>query len=128
MSGFDKQRARAICEAATPGPWRIDGRHEADDAMHTGVDYIESAGGDRIVCGDSGVYPPCLPDATFIAESRTLLPAALDRIERLEALLRETLDALDYIDAAFVPKFLADGGPTQAQRRRAEIRKELVNA
>jgi hypothetical protein len=86
------KRAREICEAATSGPWRCDGLHEYDDGSPFGVDFIESASGEQIVVADSGVYPPHGPDATFIAESRALLPEALDEIDRLRALLVEACD------------------------------------
>ncbi len=77
-----REATRAICDAATPGPWFAEpiGDRDQHAIQHgrtiQGVlrwqGYLNS-----LDCGeDDGT-------ATFIAHARTALPAALDEIERL---------------------------------------------
>ena len=63
--------ARALCDAATPGPWI--------EQPHPGI-QISAIGG--VSCDDG-----CIgwSDAAFIAAARTLLPAALDALEEERA-------------------------------------------
>jgi hypothetical protein len=56
-----------LAKAATPGPWRIDGRHDYGDGSPYGIDCIENESGERIVIADCGVYPPHGATAEFIA-------------------------------------------------------------
>lgn len=73
ISDDDLKRWRALCAAATPGPWTIE------------WDNDEQKGVSRIV-GDT---------ARFIAESRTALPRLLDEVEALRASLHEAKDRID---------------------------------
>jgi hypothetical protein len=82
---IDRQFLRDLCSRATPGPWRIYGRHERSDGSPYGIDFIENEQGDQIVCGDSGVYPPDGPDAEFISASRTAIPELLDALDAADA-------------------------------------------
>lgn len=70
---IDVKALRAICDAASPGPW------EASD-----TNAIETEDGCLIgYCGgaaDDGLKA----DAAFIAAARTALPAALDELEQLQ--------------------------------------------
>jgi len=98
---FDKQGAREICEKATPGPWRV--------SIANGYEHIwrfvrcnppTGRSEDTYIAGTTGrrkdgivaalscetVIEEACNDASFIAEARTLLPAALDRIDELESL------------------------------------------
>lgn len=79
---------RALCDAATPGPWAVYDR-TPEDIERPGIDgvYAEPQGkySGRIVETDFGCYPPYKRDAAFIAAARTALPEALDEIERLAA-------------------------------------------
>ncbi|WP_028559828.1 hypothetical protein [Paenibacillus pinihumi] len=69
---------RAICEAATEGPWTADGSYvEIPDDFYVGERGPLAYGG--VEGGDE--------NATFIAEARTGWPAALDRIAELEAVV-----------------------------------------
>jgi len=81
---------RALCEAATPGPWVVT-RHNwecgsinwlaANDRDVDGNFYAhiqDGAGGDP---GERN--PRAKQDAAFIAAARTALPEALDEVERL---------------------------------------------
>lgn len=96
---------RERCDLATSGPWKQDDKDWAmihppydicgeDHAPITGFDSVDRK-----------------PDATFIAHSRTDIPALLDEVERLRAALRFYADessftipagsgsVVDYIDA-----------------------------
>ncbi len=77
--------ARAICDAATPGPWyALPAYDDRSGGIATRPDR-EGYGAD-IVRTDSGIYPPVRSDAEFIALARDLLPLALAEVERLRAL------------------------------------------
>lgn len=86
MTPAEFAKARALCEAATPGPWAL----EPNDANWS---FVVSEAGERNTIG----WLPTVIDATiasdadrsFIAAVRTLLPAALDEIERLQDLLAD---------------------------------------
>lgn len=78
---IDLDAARKLCAKATPGPW-----------IHTpGVaikEYVASDNGDfyismQQVHWDDGRATNAENNAPFIAAARTLLPQALDEIERL---------------------------------------------
>lgn len=74
--------ARKIIEAATPGPWSAFKKHKYHETP------VILAGSPRVkngiyVCACSG-GDDGMDDANFIAVARTLLPQALDEIERLQ--------------------------------------------
>jgi hypothetical protein len=71
---------RALCDAATPGPWKSGRGYEQSDPGA----YVSAAGGPIIACDEVAPSPA---DAALIAEARTALPAALDEIERLRRAL-----------------------------------------
>jgi hypothetical protein len=85
---FDKRRAvELLAPRLSPPPWRA----QHDDEGSTVV-----AVGRAVARLPYNRNPWDHDDAEFIAESRTLLPAASERIERLEQLLAEaTLLAID---------------------------------
>lgn len=91
MTEADEKRAREICKAATVGPWRYCGASDGTCpcgliwAGHQNDTVARSYSGENESSGR-------LEDATFIAESRTLLPACLDEIERLRALVLEACE------------------------------------
>ncbi len=96
---IDIKAARALCEQATPGPWTAgpwawwstsdnayvvcsddgDGRHVASIDHDIGADH------------DCPQFENNEADAAFIAASRALVPALLDRIEQLEEMMHEAL-------------------------------------
>lgn len=111
MSDFDVPAARALCDAATKGPWCV---WDGPAYVGGGHDLCIGSGGDKWIAnmderncrtldqskahGDEHDAPDVCPicslsadditkeqrgTADFIAASRTLLPAALDEIERL---------------------------------------------
>lgn len=71
MDSLDK--LRALCDAATPGPWEVDGSGIYSKVIHK--DY----GRPWLVSGQ--VYPN---DGDFIAAARTALPALIELCEALE--------------------------------------------
>ena len=83
----DFEQDRKICEAATPGEWRI-GKYgqcviaDSEYGTHTDKGAAEYYGG-NLVC--ESTYPQ---NATFIAAAREGWPAALDRIAELERQLQ----------------------------------------
>jgi hypothetical protein len=81
MTDIDIDAARALCDAATPGPWVWFGD------LSIGNMYL-SAGRKREVLWPSGMhtegYLDVAPeDAAFIAAARDLVPALLAEVERL---------------------------------------------
>ena len=69
MTPTEIAAARALCDAATPGPWTA-GRHLTNQA-----------------------------DSELMASSRTLVPQLLDEVERLQVLSRTAVSAAHRLDA-----------------------------
>lgn len=88
---LDKKRLAEIrdrADAASPGPWFA---HKAEFGLKEcrGITTSpELHAGDDIVVTDSGVYPPEMPDALFIAHARTDVPDLLAEVERLRRIAR----------------------------------------
>jgi len=83
MNQQEIDESKAICEAATPGPWYSEPYTErADGIWH----------GDGMACIGLAYYgvEQKTPQANgiFIAHARTALPKALDEIEKLKGLLK----------------------------------------
>jgi hypothetical protein len=70
------KRLRALCEAATPGPWTHDYDGEQGYAVRGPSD------GQTVCIGYE-------EDAAFIAAARTALPEVIDELERLRARILE---------------------------------------
>lgn len=85
---LDIEKARALCEAATPLPWRVGSTETWHIFADCNNNNLMGAGLGRVLLRFNEHYPHG-NDAAFIAASRTLLPEALDEIERLRALLAE---------------------------------------
>lgn len=76
MTDIDYAAARALCDAAAPGPWLAD----------PGGCYITNWNGDNwpkpeFTIYDEGGHSPA--DAAFIAAARDLVPALLDEVDGL---------------------------------------------
>ncbi len=74
------EEIRALCEAATPGPWNWE-TWQAGISCATG--WIGTV--DHDPKGDGPPFADLDADGEFIAASRTLVSEMLDEIERLEA-------------------------------------------
>lgn len=84
MTDEEIRRLRTLCEAATPGPWQV-AEYDGDDWT---CDYKIESGSGTVLAGPSIRHAGKVQsNATFIAEARTALPAALDEIERLREIL-----------------------------------------
>jgi hypothetical protein len=76
---IDLAKARALCAAATPGPWTFTTCYGVATVQHgPGRDAIAHAV-DYLQVGDE------YDNASFIASARTLLPEALDALEQERA-------------------------------------------
>ena len=85
---------KARCEAATDGPWRAIVRHGEEEGTVDGIESQGNAGSFDIVRTDSGVYPPSLDDAEFIAHARVDLPTLLAYVEHLRSGIKAVADQL----------------------------------
>lgn len=91
---IDIPASRALCNAATPGPWS------------TSSEWSVRAEGDELVASCTA-YHRHAADAEFIAHARTALPTALDEIALLRDLLNVRDDAID--DVGKVLERIASG-------------------
>lgn len=96
MNEFELERAKEICQKASPGPWKIETQYthyipqscgccsepDMDDPSHS----IVANDGTDVVWNYEHSYPST-EDAQFIAEARALLPKAIKEIEDLRAAL-----------------------------------------
>lgn len=85
---IDLQAIRERVAAATPGPWAAwpvkgDSTGTACDGVTAKSEFEKkpSRWGGHIIQTDSGVYGPCMADATFIAAARTDVPALLALVD-----------------------------------------------
>jgi len=96
--------ARELCERATEGPWNwISDDPEFLTLGTSGAEqefHVLSSWKCKL-CQESGLN--CLwpekQDATFIARSRTLIPALCDALEKAEAKIEGIHGSLDFADA-----------------------------
>lgn len=92
MTKDELQKARLLCEQATPGPWGV--------YQDTPFEPVEVNSPSRDIASlDTWEHRPDgrESDAHFIAASRTLVPALLDEVERLRVLLREADKERDHL-------------------------------
>lgn len=95
MTNDDIQRGLALCEAATPGPWYLDTGNRLRGAVSTLIDGVRRQV--AMIDGQAAQFdmrndnPAVTIDANaaFIAEARTLLPAALREVQRLRGELEQ---------------------------------------
>ena len=83
MTPLEREKLRALCDAATPGPWKA--RHRAFGLT---AEDDECSGLGLVVDGppeawNRGQYARGA-DARFIAAAREALPRLLDELERVE--------------------------------------------
>jgi hypothetical protein len=94
ISKEERARLKALCDAATPGPWDCHIDHPSACGEYLSVDGADGA----IVMhaamwtddGEAGtITAPKLCDAAFIAAARTAMPALLADVKRLEGYLAD---------------------------------------
>ena len=84
------EQARELCANATPGPWKWGWRDREEGIVES---YVVLH--DYKMVAETHRYKQGYDDACLIADARTLLPAALEEIERLQARVKDLLPALD---------------------------------
>jgi hypothetical protein len=90
MTDIDLDAARALCDAAAPGPWVADGCYITNWTR-------ENAPKPGFTIYDEGGHGP--EDAAFIAAARDLVPALLDEVERLQrAIANHSCSPRDALD------------------------------
>jgi hypothetical protein len=84
-------RLRELEAAATPGPWTT---------YHDWEAYGIRAGLQTTVLQQTAYYPsaPGWEDTQLIAEMRNALPALLDRLEKLEAVVEAAEDVAPFLE------------------------------
>ena len=82
----DLDAIRARCDAATPGPWHVDGSTYDEDCYEHLAPYGLAGPDDRLLwsCGGGEYAHPDMATAQFIAAARTDIPALLAYIDELE--------------------------------------------
>lgn len=90
MTDADIKRLRALCEAATPGPWTAQTVCDTDSDDWCAVGPTHLYADDDPAVDDGDPHPAAEADAAFIAAARTALPALLDEVEGLRAEGKET--------------------------------------
>lgn len=92
--GRSDDEIRALCQAATPGPWTL--REDASGEFYGSANQVDVYGTDgddevAVTCGgpweEGGPYVGALDvdDARFIAAARRVVPSLLARVEAAEA-------------------------------------------
>ena len=84
----------ARVDAATAGPWEWHGdsmhavavREFSEQVAHLGVWQVGEPG-PRLIDTDCGTYGPCPADRAFIAHARADVPALVEEVKRLRALV-----------------------------------------
>ena len=79
MTKEEIEKAKALCEAATPGPWTIRQVESIRNDPDWGDEWIVDMGRDR----DSSLLKD-IDTAEFIAASRELVPKLIAEVERLQ--------------------------------------------
>lgn len=87
--GHTAAELRALCDAATPGPW--DEFHADDEWWIAQKNEDDEPVVDRHVCDTDGILPG---DIEFMIAARNALPALLDRVAALEASMTQIADLL----------------------------------
>lgn len=96
---IDRSELRRLCEAATPGPWRLH-KHAHAHVTSGGGENVANCGGAQRNFDREQQFSQQIDNATFVAAARTALPALLDALEAAEARERRLRDALATIKTA----------------------------
>ena len=97
----DLDAIRARCDAATPGPWRVDGSTYDEDCNEHLAPYGLEGPNERLIWSSGGgeYSHPDMDTAQFIASCRTDTPALLAYIDMLEHMLAEERENVDTLRA-----------------------------
>ena len=147
----DLDAIRARCEAATPGPWKL----EMEERYETGekdAPYVYSADGSTCICSGQTYYPQQVTaaNAAFIAAARSDIPALLashaaleQRVALAEGLTRADTERLRQAEERVwpgmthgcdAPEWMADEilalrqDKERAEQRIKELEEDLANA
>lgn len=93
MTPAELAELRRIEQAATPGPWGVeydgpDGACVRTEQPETDMPHLSKEKHVACYCFNGQLENP-EADATFIAAARNALPALLDEVERLQAIVRD---------------------------------------
>lgn len=91
MDASERARLRALCEAATPGPWQVDEcpddrvMHECGDGWHHVDDPVRCIKGDDAGPDSAMVFQGVDADLALMAAARTAIPTLLGALDAAEA-------------------------------------------
>lgn len=123
MDRQERDRLRALCEAATAGPWAAVW-FDAGSAHPWAGDKAQIVGPPRPTVDRGEVFTKA--DAAFMAVARTALPALLDALDAAEAERRTALYVLGYDNEDTRPlDSLASEALAQKDNELAELRAKL---
>lgn len=96
-----RAEVRELCEAATPGPWQSDPNNYGTYVWGPNGEMVADAchACDGVRIRGVGGKLPMEDNKAFIIAARTLLPAALEEVERLERELADANASLEMVAA-----------------------------
>lgn len=86
MTGVDVEHTKALEAAATPGPWCVETEDRHYENVYIGGEWLPDIMSDGLMDRT---------DAEFIAHARTVVPALVAAVERVQA-LHTPINAADY--------------------------------
>lgn len=98
MIRLDLAAIRARCDAATPGPWRVDGNTYDEDCNEHLAPYGLEGPNERMIWSSGGgeYSHPDMATAQFIAHARADIPALLAYIDELESRVTYTVGETEW--------------------------------
>ena len=98
MTRPDLDAIRARCDAATPGPWRVDGSTYDEGCNEHLAPYGLEGPNERLIWSSGGgeYSHPDMGTAQFIAHARADIPALLAYIEELESRTTYTIGETEW--------------------------------
>jgi len=100
MDASERTRLRALCEAATPGPWETIYDEDAGEWMVRAGHAVVAVLTWQQALDALGLSPVTMRTAALIAASRTAIPALLDALDAAERERNEARVAAERRDAA----------------------------
>jgi len=119
MTRLDLEAIRARCDAATKGPWRVDGNTYDEDCNEHLAPYGLEGPNERMIWSSGGgeYSHPDMATAQFIAHTRADIPALLAYIDELVRERDEARAQLAAIDT---------GSPCDGHRHCCADRRKLA--